>query len=236
MTSFGTLSFFGAALVAFAVILVAREVSKARRRRAIIGFADTHSMDFSVYDIFDLVSRNDFPLFRTGDGRACENVVHGRWKNVECYEADFWYYTEYSSDSRRRTRRYTRFQIVVVPIEAYLPQLTVTRESMLARAAGHIGLGDINFESEEFNRQFAIKASDRAYAFKLIDARMIQWLLFLGTSFSFETSGQALLLYTRRSRPQEIGKLLEAGRQTLERIPRLIWEEYGIERTKEGPS
>jgi hypothetical protein len=75
---------------------------------------------------------------------------------------------------------------------------------------------------------FYIKAPDREYAYKFIDLRMIQWLLFLGRGFSLETSGDALLVYTSKSKPKAFVRLFEAGRHTLDRIPRLIWEDYGI--------
>jgi hypothetical protein len=229
------LIFFGVvALVICAVVIAA--VLKAQRHKTIMSIADANGLQYSVYDIFSIITTNDFHLFQMGDGRGCGNVMRGSWKGVDLYEADYWYYTEQTNGRGQHTRTYTRFQVAIVPISAYLPQLSVTAETLLTRAAGHLGMHDINFESDEFNRTFKIKAQDRAFAFKFIDARMMQWMLFLGPGFSFETSGDALLVYTKRTKPSEIVKLLEAARQSLDRIPRLIWEDYAIGRTTDFPA
>ncbi len=36
---------------------------------------------------------------------------------------------------------------------------------------------DIRTESEEFNRRFEVRSSDRRFALAFVDARMMRWLL-----------------------------------------------------------
>ncbi len=48
---------------------------------------------------------------------------------------------------------------------------------MLTRLAAHLGLHDIEFESDDFNRRFNVTCSDRKFANDLVDSRMNQWLL-----------------------------------------------------------
>lgn len=202
--------------------------AKKKRRTAIASFALRHGLSFTQHDPYDIPVTYEFRLFSMGDGRGAENVVTGEWKGRRIIEADYWYYNESTDTKGHRSRSYSRFQIALVPIGAYLPKVQIAGENIFTRLADHVGLEDINFESEEFNRTFNVKSGDRKFAFTLIDARMMQWLLYLGKTYNLETSGSEVLVYRRRSKPEEIPTLLDVADQTIDRIPRLVWEDYQV--------
>lgn len=201
-----------------------------KRREALFAWATTNGLEYSQSDPFGLLSLG-FHLFSRGDGRGIENVVWGMWNDLPVKEADYWYYTESTDGKGHTTRSYSYFSVAVVEIECFLSQVAVTKENVFTRLADHMGFQDINFESEQFNRQFQVKSRDREFAFKLIDARMIQWLLSTGGRFSFETSGPNLLVYEKRQkRPQDLIPLLGTAKEFRDRIPRIVWSEYGTPR------
>lgn len=200
---------------------------KKKRREAFAALAAQFGLQYSPEDPYGLPQSYDFNLFSMGEGRGAENVLTGAWKEMDVIAADYWYYTTSTDSKGNRTRSYSYFTVVIVPLSGYFPKVSVTSENLFTRLADHIGLEDINFESEEFNRRYNIKSKDREFAFKLIDARMIEWFLAQPKGFSIETGGPAYLVYTRRRKPFEIPPVMEHARVFWDQVPRLVWEEYG---------
>ena len=205
---------------------------KKKRREAFAALATQFGLQYSPEDPYGLPNSYDFNLFSMGEGRGAENVLTGKWKEMDVIAADYWYYTTSTDSKGNRTRSYSYFTVVVVPIVGFFPKVSIGSENLFTRLADHIGLEDINFESEEFNRRYNIKSKHREFAFQLIDARMIEWFLGQEKGYSIETSGPAFLVYTRRRKPFEIPPVIAQAAAFREQIPRLVWEEYG---TKESP-
>jgi hypothetical protein len=201
--------------------------AKKKRRLAFQTFASQYGLQYSAEDPFSMLSYA-FQLFQRGDGRGVENVVWGAWQGVPVKACDYWYYTE-STDSKGHTSRsYRHFSAVVVDVTLAVPPVSIQREGFMTRLADHIGLRDIDFESEQFNRAFNVKAQDREFAFKLVDARMMHWLLST-EDFGFEVVGPWLLVFTGRRKPTELVPVLGTAKGFYEQVPRLVWNEYGIQ-------
>ena len=98
----------------------------------------------------------------------------------------------------------------------------------MTRMADHLGFHDIEFESEQFNRMFRVGSPDQEFAFKLIDARMMQWLLLTDGHFGFEVLGPNLLAYSGRRSPSDLGPLFVAAAGFAAHFPRLVQTEYGV--------
>lgn len=199
---------------------------KQQRREDIATWAFGQGMSYAHDDATGLCDL-DFDLFSKGDGRGCDNVVAGRWHGLDVRLADYWYYDESTDSEGRTSRRYHRFSVVVIPVAAFLPGVRIEQENVLTRLADHVGLRDIEFESDAFNRRFNVKATDREFAFKLLDARMMEWLLRTAGSHCYEVSGPWLLAYCKPLPPAELTTLLLAAKGFLDRIPRLVWADYG---------
>jgi hypothetical protein len=199
---------------------------KQKRREALALFALHHRFEFARSDPFGLVGY-PFRLMTLGDGRGCENVMWGTWQDLTVKEADYWYYTESSDSDGRTSRSYHHFSIVIADIESILPHVVVGRESALSRFADHLGFRDIEFESEQFNRAFQVKGADREFAYRLIDARMMRWLLASDGRFGFEVLGNAVLVHGPPREPTELIPLLGTAKGFRDHIPRLVWSEYG---------
>jgi hypothetical protein len=213
-------------LAAVAVGVIYGFVQKQKRREALAMFALQNNLEYSRADLFGLTG-HDFHLFDLGDGRGCENIVWGDWHGLSVKEADYWYYTESKDSEGHASRSYHHFSVVLTDLPAVLPRVSIERERLLTRLADALTFHDLDFESGEFNRLFQIRAADREFAYKLIDARMIRWLLSTRGSFGFEVNGPDLLVWCGRLRPTGLVPLFGSAALFRDHIPRLVWNEYG---------
>ncbi len=60
---------------------------------------------------------------------------------------------------------------------ARVPDLLIRREGLFDKLAGAFGFDDIDFESVEFSRRFHVKSPDKRFAYDVIHARMMEFLL-----------------------------------------------------------
>lgn len=208
------------------VVAVYQWKSKQQRREALFLWATSQGMTFSPADAHGLDDL-DFKLFARGDGRGWENVVVGTWEGLDVRLADYWYYEESHNNDGGSSRTYHRFTVVVAAVDAWLPPVQIAKENILTRLADHLAMRDLEFESAEFNRMFNVKASDREFAFKLLDARMLQWLLHTAGSHCYEVNGPWVLGYCKQLDAVEVTTLLYAVKGFIGQIPRLVWADYG---------
>ena len=198
---------------------------KQKRREQMAYAARQLGLEFALTDPFDTLSE-PLPLLHKGDGRGVENVLWGTWGGIECRAFDYWYYDESTDSKGNRSRTYHRFSCVLSPVDAACSPLALTPENVLTRIGDHMGLHDIELESEEFNRAFTVKSPDRKFAVDFCDARMMQWLLAHGEGFSFEVAGDRLLASCRRRVPTELTVLLGTMKTFREHIPRVVFSLY----------
>ena len=211
------------------VFRVAAYYRKQQRREDVHTLAIKHGWEYSADDPFGLLL-HDFELFRNGDGRGVENVLWGEWKGIPFKECDYWYYTESSDKDGTRQKTYRRFSAAVVELDVDVPPVTVKPETFLTRLADHMGMQDINFESDEFNRRFQVSGLERKFAFDLIDARMMQWLLACDPRFALEIRKRHVLVYSSPLKPHELLSLIATACQFPSRVPRIVKAEYGERR------
>jgi len=203
------------------------------RHQALARFASRSGLRYSKNDPYGLVWY-DFRLFGKGDDRGCENVLSGRWQNLPVKEADYWYSTKSTDAQGHPTDSGDSLSIVIADLPVTVPYVSVQEETLSTWLADRIGFHDIDFESEDFNRQFQVTAADREFAFKLIDPRMIEWLVSTGGQFAFEIRDRSLLVACEQLEPDRLAILFGAAKGFTDHIPQLVVAEYGTE--QQAPS
>jgi hypothetical protein len=198
-----------------------------KRREELAAMAFRLGLEFSADDPFGCLSY-PFALLTKGDGRGTENVIWGVWQEMPVREFDYWYYEESTDSKGNRSKTYYRFSCAVTEIDAACSHLVLDRENLFTALADRVGLRDIEFESEDFNRAFNVKSEDRKFANDLVDARMIQWLLQTDGAFRFEVCGRWVLTYGRKRRPQDLIPLLGTLQQFRQHVPRVVYELYPV--------
>jgi hypothetical protein len=211
---------------------------KARRRLELMRFADAYGLDYAPHDPFALVNL-PFRLFAQGEKRRVDNVLWGNWQGNPVKVFDYIYFDEGRNPTlwwRKHRTSFRRFNcaVVEVPGLAAFPRLRIRPEGVLSRLADHVGLRDIELESGEFNARFQVQASERRFAYELIDARMMRWLLSLTRPVSFEVAGRWILAYHGRVRPTALIPLIGSAAGFRERIPAVAMSLYGIEQKEEA--
>ena len=198
---------------------------KAKRRDAFRAFAGRYGLEYAQGDPLGVVAW-PFSLFRRGAGRGIENYLWGPWEGQPVQAFDFWYYTESTDGQGHRTRSYHRFSCALVEVAASFPHLEIAREGVFTRLADHLGLEDIEFESPEFNRRYNVKAKDRRFAYELLDARMIEWLVNFDQGLAFEILGNRVLAYGPKVKPPGLVPLIGTAAMFRSHIPRVAWSLY----------
>jgi hypothetical protein len=198
-----------------------------KRREALSSLALSLGLEYSADDPFESLSY-PFSLLSRGDGRGVENVMWGIWQGLPLREFDYWYYDETTDSNGNRSRSYHRFSCAVTEVDASCAHLTIARENVFTALADRLGLRDIEFESDDFNRAFNVKCRDPKFANDLIDARMMQWLLRASTEVEFEVAGRWVLAYSGKRRPEDLVALLAALGEFRQHVPRVVYELYPV--------
>jgi hypothetical protein len=206
-----------------------------RRARELTKFSGQFGLEFAPTDPFGLIDHT-FHVFNLADRVRVGNVVWGDWRGVQVKAADLWYSGRPSNADRDGPSwpsllygRTNPLTFAVVESEAFLPDIWIRRRNGLREIGSRLEFGTIRFESEEFNRKYEVICEDREFAFRFIDARMMQFLLDVsdGLNLSFEANGSKLLVYCRRPRGIRMAGLLRAARDFRLHVPQMVLREYG---------
>jgi len=198
------------------------------RKRRLEGFtllAQRLGLRHSREDPFGLLDE-PFSLFRRGDGRGIEHVLDGTYREVPIRAFDYWYYDESTDSKGNRSRSYSRFSCVLMPMDASCFRLSIAPENLFTRLADALTFRDIGFESEEFNRAWNVTSDDAAFAHAFVDARMVAWLLANGGPHAFEVVGDRILVARRRIDPSEYPGMLDAAVAFRAQVPRVVFDLY----------
>lgn len=180
------------------------------------------------------LERLGMPLFEQGDQATFTNLLLGEWQNLPFKAAELTIYTK-SLNSKGQTVLVpqSEYSVLVAELDLRLwtPWLVLTPETARTRAKAALGMHDIQFESGAFNARFYVRAEERRFAYQLIDARMMEYLLSTkDTRLRYEVRGSRLLVALPRDRAgvilQEVFPLFAAASGMAERIPRVVWSEY----------
>lgn len=135
---------------------------------------------------FLLDSRHDYSMeqaypalgcLRSGSDRYAYDILTGQWLG-RSIRAFHYHYETYSRNSKgHRTTHHHRLTVVSVHSDVPLQQLNIRSEGLLDKFASFFGAEDINFESAEFSRRHHVSAENRRWAYDVLHARSIEYLL-----------------------------------------------------------
>lgn len=202
-------------VIALAIFLHRQEQ---KRRRALRAWAAGHRFTFSAAKDKTLADRFDgFGILHRGHSRHAKNVVSGTHNDRPLWAFDYSYTT-----GSGRNRRTHRFSAVVIKCAHPLIPLTIRREHLFDRVGEFIGLDDIDFESAEFSRRFYVKSPDRRWAYDVIHATMMEFLL-EHCNASVEFDGWHVMAHRRRRfSPSEFDSTIRLIEGIFTRIPTYV--------------
>ena len=153
-----------------------------QRREELLALAQELDLSFDPNSNSNFDDRfRQFSIFRKGRSRKAFNTLNGSLnigdEDVEVLMGDYRYTVDTGSGKNKSSKTY-RLSYLVIDISKYaFPKLLIRPENFMDKVAGAIGFDDIDFESDEFSRNFYVSSSDKRFAYDLIDPRMMEFLM-----------------------------------------------------------
>ena len=202
-----------------------------KRREELAALADQLGLRFDPnHDSSHDDEYAQFEIFRRGHSRVAKNTLTG---TVELFErtcrlvmGDFRYKVTSGSGKNRRTTTYN-FSYLIVHPPWQTPPLLIRPEGVWDKLKGAFGFDDIDFESDEFSRKFYVQSSDRKFAYDVLHARMMEFLLQNSPPMiDIEDGALCLSGGRRRWEPDRFESAIDLVRRFCELWPRHLVKEF----------
>ena len=217
------------ALVSVGIYLSWRHEQK--RRAQFTAFAAAQGWSFTPHDPNGLAHRWNNHPFGRGDSQKASNVFTGKTRDGRDLLAFDYKYTETSTDSKgNRSKTTYRFAVCVIRIPCPMPGLHVGKENLFTRIGSFVGMTDIEFESDDFNRAFRVKSDDAKFASDVLHPRTMELLLQYGRDVEWRFENYDMLSW--RSGRVEIPDVLQRVDlmcRVVQAIPTFVWKDRGYD-------
>ena len=193
------------------------------RRRRLTAWAAASGWSFVGSDR-SLVDRWPGAPFGFGRQRRADEVMIGTWAGRPA--VSFTYSCGSGSGSSRTTRRW---HVLALPLPAPLPPLELTPDGPGSTVLTMLGLQDIQFESEDFNRAWRVASTDARFAHAVVHPRLMERLLAPDAVGSrLRLAGTDILSWADGPTSTDaIPRRLALLESVIESVPPYIWEDHG---------
>ncbi|GAB3644851.1 hypothetical protein [Glycomyces tarimensis] len=164
-----------------------------------------------------VVGLSSMEPFNTGRSRQGLDVFRGMYKNTHLL---FFQYN-YTTGSGKNSTTHTN-QVVAIGLPTARPLLDISRENAFSKRFQK----DIDFENQRFNDTFRVKAPNRRFAFDVIHARTMEWMLADQRALSYPWRFEGPWLMTIRSGPLKLEEVFFYADFLLDvyaQVPRHVW-------------
>jgi hypothetical protein len=213
------------AFAVLAVVLIVFGILKARERReAMARLARELGFEYYPDDPWNLEDKYAmFELFGRGHSRGASNVICGEVDGRAVVAFDYRYTT---GSGKNQSTHSCQALVMGLPIVA--AGLRMRSESLFDRVASWVGYDDIDFESDEFSRRYHVACDDRRFAYDILHARLIDYLLGCGSVPNLEMQGPLMVLFESQGDAANVRRLLAIGREIVASIPDYVRSARGI--------
>lgn len=152
--------------------LVAAVVTGVRRTRQVKEFAEQRGWEFIGTD---RSLPRTFPRvapFGIGSDRRASDTLRYNVRGRHGYSFTYTYTTGSGEDETTHTHH-----VVSLDLPHPLPRLVLRPETTMSRMGKLIGMQDVQFESEDFNRAWIVQSEHLPGAHDILHPRMMEWLL-----------------------------------------------------------
>ena len=157
-------------------------------------------------------------VFSRGHSHVARNVVEAHIDG-EWFEAwNYRFTTGYGRSSQTHDWR-----VLVLQMPPAAAPLSIEKETTGKKVTHPLGGQDIDFESDEFSRMFWVLCDQRHFAYDVIDARMMGFLLEVGPDHTWVWSGSRLAVATAGKMDRDhVAALMPAARAFRDHVPRIV--------------
>lgn len=196
-----------------------------------------------------------FELFRRNNPSGIKNHLHGLWKGLSRAESrglsrgdsrgmpradsrgmpanifDYTYYSESTNSKGHTSRHYHTRTVVALELPQSFPGLVIKPDTAFREFFEFIAGADIDFESDEFNKRFYVWADERKFAYAVVTAPMMDFLLrarAAARDLALQIVGRRAIFFRERTLgAQGVQHLLQFAADFLEKIPDYVKKDYG---------
>jgi hypothetical protein len=149
-----------------------------KRRSAMGELAERLALQFSAERNYGMAKQYAFlDKLRQGSNRYAYNIMNGSFQGHELAAFDYHYETHSTDSKGNRQTHHHHFSFFILTMEKSFPELTIAKEGFFSKIAQAVGFDDIDFESHEFSKRFAVRSKDKKFAYDFCNAQMIDYLL-----------------------------------------------------------
>lgn len=214
-------------LVAFAAIAIYQYHRAQQRKQELFELAVSRGWTFEPAKLRDMQHRFDaFSCLQRGSNRYAYNVLEGSHEGRSICGFDYHYETYSTNSKGRRRTEHHYFSAIVLETDLPLKPLVIRPEGLLDKISEFFGRDDIDFESNQFSRQFHVTSPDRRWAFDVIHQETMEFLL-AAPRFRVELAGPRVMAWrSKRFDPQEFDHALEVTAGIIDRLPNYLLREW----------
>lgn len=214
---------FVAVGILFVVLAIYGSYASKKRREELSAWAASKALRFSPDRQRGLDDRYpQFPCLRQGSNRYAYNCMSGDWGGRGFLAFDYHYETHSTDSKGRQQTHHHHFSVVILDSKVPLKPLLIRPEGFFDKVKEFFGADDIDFESAEFSRKFFVKAPDRRWAYDVIHARTMEFLLGF-PQFRVEFSPTCVIANRANCfRPEEFQHAAEVIAGLLDRLPEYL--------------
>jgi hypothetical protein len=209
--------------LALVIVVAVLSYQADKKRRALLqGFALSNGWAYTARDD-SWCERFVGTPFGEGDNRKAVNVLQGPYQGVPMAAFEYSYETHSTDSKGNRSTTTHRFALCALQLPAPLPGLELSPESAFSRLAGHLGFGDVELESEDFNRRYRVTARDQKFAYDVLNPRTMESLLARPTLHMRLLDVDAVCWENGRLDPATLLARLSTLQLVIAGIPSFVW-------------
>ena len=199
----------------------------AKRKKELATWATNAGLAFTPRS--DRTFDDRYPRFgclHRGHTRSAYNIATGSWNGRSLEAFDYRYVTGHGKNRSAHT-----FSAIILGSGLALKPLQIRSENAFDKLTEFFGADDIDFESDQFSREFHVKSPDKKWAYDVLHQRTMEFLL-SKPKFSVEFDTEHVICWrNRRFDLQTREAAIGVVEGVLDRLP-----EYLIRERKGGDS
>jgi hypothetical protein len=161
-----------------------------------------------------------------GSDRYGYDFVTGSWRDRQLKAFHYHYLTESTDEKGHTTTHHHYLTVVAVLCEVPLKNLDIRPEGLFDKFGTFFGFEDINFESAEFSRKYHVSSDDRKWAYDVLHARCIEYLLERPPIRMHMHGAEAVAWFQGKYKPEAIEEAAETLAGVLDCLPRYVLQDH----------
>jgi hypothetical protein len=196
---------FVAGAVLVAVFAYLSHLAEKKRREALRQVAARLGLSYAHTRNREMASRYRFlNEMNQGDSRYAFNVLTGAFSGFPVTVFDFHYATHSTDSKGRRQTHHHYLNYAILEQEKSFPELRIYPEGLFSKLGQMLGFDDIDFESVEFSKAFAVRSKDKKFAYAICHTGLMEHFL-RNRELKLEIEGTIVaLVFQGRIRPESV--------------------------------